>query len=261
VTGAASGIGLAISQSLSQFGCEVVLADIQADRVEKAAKGIRSRGGKADWAKLDVRSLPDMDKLVRETASRAGRLDYMFNNAGIPIAGPTHELTADGWEQAIDVNFRGVCYGSHAAYSIMHQQGFGHIINMASLAGLISTSELVAYTATKHGVVGLSNSLRAEARHYGVKVSVVCPGAIDTEILTGGKYGILHGVSGKELRGMFTPDPMDVSTFAKNLLRDVSKNKGVIIYPRSTKYTWWWMRLIPTWLQLTLTGKRHFISD
>jgi short-subunit dehydrogenase len=259
VTGAASGIGLAISRELSRQGCEVVLTDRQADRIEKEAEAIRSRGGKADWAKLDVRSFRDVDNLVRETVARTGRLDYMFNNAGIGIGGPTHECTVDAWDEAIDVNLRGVCYGVQAAYPIMRQQGYGHIVNTASLAGLVTVKEMAAYTATKHGVVGLSKTLCAEAMQYGVRVSVVCPGVIDTEILTGGEYGILHGITGDDMRNTFSNKAMDVNIFAEKTLKDIAKNKVVIIHPCTTRFAWWLIRLLP--ISLQIRSGNLFIKD
>ena len=107
----------------------------------------------------------------------------MFNNAGIAIGGSAHDYGIQEWNQIIDVNLRGVVNGVQAAYCIMIKQGFGHIVNTASITGLMPTPGQVAYSMTKHAVVGLSLSLRAEAALLGIRVSVLCPGAIRTPIL------------------------------------------------------------------------------
>lgn len=183
VTGGASGIGRALAEELAKRGCEVVLADLQIDLAEEVASEIQVSGGKAKAVKVDVTDFPAMEQLVRETVRRTGRLDYIFNNAGIAIGGNVYHYGIADWNQIVDVNLRGVINGIQAAYKIMMEQGFGHIINTASMAGLMASPGAVAYATTKYGVVGLSKSLRAEAAQIGVRVSVLCPGVIRTPIL------------------------------------------------------------------------------
>jgi NADP-dependent 3-hydroxy acid dehydrogenase YdfG len=105
-----------------------------------------------------------------------GRIDYLFNNAGIGIGGEVDSFTLHDWSDIIDVNLRGVVHGIQAVYPIMIRQRCGHIVNTASMAALITTVGQAGYTATKHAVVGLSKALRVEAEHHGVQVSVLCPG-------------------------------------------------------------------------------------
>jgi len=185
VTGGASGIGRALAEELAKRGSEVVLADLQIELAEEVATEIHAAGGKAKAVKLNVTDFPAMEQLVQETVERTGRLDYIFNNAGIGIGGTVHHYGIEDWNYIIDVNFRGVINGVQAAYKIMMQQGFGHIINTASIAGIMPSPASVAYAATKHAVVGLSTSLRAEAAQLGIRVSVICPGVIRTPILEG----------------------------------------------------------------------------
>lgn len=261
ITGGASGIGFALSRALSKSGCEVVLSDVQGDKAEKAAQEIRIQGGKADFAQLDVRDFKAFDQLVRETVSRTGRLDYLINNAGIGVGGHTHEYTVETWDRAVDINLRGVMYGIQAAYPMMHEQGFGHIVNIASMAGLVSNGGMAAYCATKHGVVGLSKSLRAEAEQYGVRISVVCPGVIRTDILSGGEYGELHGISPEEMKAVFEmSNPMDVNVFATEVLKDVAKNRAIIILPRVLRLGWWLIRLMPTGFEIRSARKINILE-
>jgi NAD(P)-dependent dehydrogenase (short-subunit alcohol dehydrogenase family) len=189
VTGGPSGIGRGLAEELAKRGCEVVLADLQIELAEEVAQEIRVSGGKAKAVKIDAADFPAMDRLVQETVKRTGRLDFIFNNAGVVIGGYVNRYGIEDWNQIVDVNLRGVINGIQATYKVMMEQGFGHIVNTASMAGLMVGPGNVAYTTTKHAVVGLSNSLRAEAAHMGVRVSVVCPGVIRTPILEGGKYG------------------------------------------------------------------------
>jgi NAD(P)-dependent dehydrogenase (short-subunit alcohol dehydrogenase family) len=136
VTGAASGIGRSLSEELARCGSEVILADLQSERAEAIASAIRAAGRKAQAVTVDVAEAGQVDALIRQTVERTDRLDYLFNNAGIGIGGPIGKLTLEDWERAISVNLRGVIHGVRAAYPIMLGQGFGHIVNTASLGEL-----------------------------------------------------------------------------------------------------------------------------
>jgi NAD(P)-dependent dehydrogenase (short-subunit alcohol dehydrogenase family) len=249
VTGGASGIGRALAEELARRGCEVVLADLQIELAEEVASEIRVSGGKAKAVKIDVTDFPAMEQLVQETVKRTGRLDYIFNNAGIVIGGHVNHYGIEDWNQIVDVNLRGVINGIQASYKIMMAQGFGHIVNTASMAGLMPGPGNVAYTTTKHAVVGLSKSLRAEAAQMGVRVSVICPGVIRTPILEGGgRYGkMLVDIPSEELRRMLEKlRPMSPNLFAKKVLNSVAKNRAIIIVPSWWKLFWWINRLSPS---------------
>jgi len=258
VTGGASGIGRALAEELAKRGCEVVLADLQIELAEEVASEINVSGGKAKAVRIDVTNVSVMEQLVQETAKLTGRLDYMFNNAGIVIGGYVHNYGIKDWSQIIDVNLRGVINGVHAAYRIMMRQGFGHIVNTASMAGLMPGPGNVAYTTTKHAVVGLSKSLRAEAAQMGIRVSVLCPGAVRTPILEGGgKYGkMLIEIPPEQVRRMLERlRPMSPNIFAEKVLNSVAKNKAIIIVPSWWKLFWWINRLSPS-LGMFLAQKR-----
>ena len=248
VTGAASGIGRSLATELAQRGCEVVLADLQLAQAEEAASGIKAAGGKATAVQIDVRDFPAIKRLVGDTFRRSGRLDYIFNNAGIGIGGGVNRYAIEDWNYIVDVNLRGVINGVHAAYPLMIGQGFGHIINTASMAGLLPSPGHVAYATTKHAIVGLSISLRAEAALLRVRVSVLCPGVIRTPIWEGGgKYGKTYSVISPELVKQLLEKarPMPPDIFAKKALNLVAKNKGIIIVPALWKSRWWFNRLSP----------------
>jgi NAD(P)-dependent dehydrogenase (short-subunit alcohol dehydrogenase family) len=248
VTGAASGIGRALAEELAKRGCEVVLVDLQIALAKEVAAGIRTFGGKARAVKIDVTDFPAIKKLVKETIKRTGRLDYIFNNAGIVIGGGVNLYGIADWNRVIDVNIRGAVNGIQAAYPIMLAQGFGHIVNTASMAGLMPGPGNTSYTMTKHGIVGLSISLRGEAALAGVRVSVICPGVIQTPILEeGGRFGkMLIEIPAAEMRRLWAQlRPMPPHLFAKKVLDAVAKNKAIIIFPRWWRVFWWINRLSP----------------
>jgi NAD(P)-dependent dehydrogenase (short-subunit alcohol dehydrogenase family) len=260
VTGGASGIGQALARELAKRGCEVVLADRQIQLAGEVASGIRASGGKASALEIDVTDYAAVERLVLETTERTGRLDYIVNNAGIGIGGNVRDYTIQDWNQIVDVNLRGVINGVQAAYPIMIKQGFGHIVNTASMAGLIPSPAVVAYSTTKHAVVGLSKSLRAEAASVGVYVSVLCPGVIRTPILEGGRYGRMSTEippeTMRELWEKLRPMPADV--FAYKAINAIAKNKAIIVVPLWWKLFWWINRLSPS-LGITL-AERNFQS-
>jgi NAD(P)-dependent dehydrogenase (short-subunit alcohol dehydrogenase family) len=248
MTGGASGIGRSMAEELARRGAEVVVADLQEELAAEVAEGIRAAGGAATAARLDVTDAEAFDALVAGTIERAGRLDYLFNNAGLAVGGEASRYTLDDWRLVLDVDLRGVVHGVQAAYTRMIAQGSGHIVNTASMAGLVPTPVTVAYCAAKHAVVGLSASLRVEAAHYGVHVSVVCPGVIRTPILVGGgRYGkLLHDMSEDDQLALWEQlKPMDADVFARKTLDAVARNKAIIIHPAWWRFVWWLTRMWP----------------
>ncbi len=240
VTGAASGIGRALSKELSRTGAILIMADIHKDGLEQLASSLRGDGGRAHTAYLDVTQAAEVQALIDKVISEHGRLDYIFNNAGIAIAGEVRDLNIDHWRRIIDVNLMGVIYGTSAAYPAMIKQGFGHIVNTASLAGLVGFPTMIPYVTTKYAVVGLSTSLRAEAEAFGVKVSAVCPGFIQTEIFNAATY---VQSSKDELLARLPFKLISADEAARLILRGVARNKAIIVFPFYGRLLWWMYRI------------------
>lgn len=261
VTGGASGIGAALGQELARRGCEVVLADRQIGLAEEVAATIRDAGGKATAAELNVVDYTAVEALVRKTVKRTGRLDYIFNNAGIAMSGPAAVYDIDDWNEVIDVNLRGVIHGVQAAYKLMLEQGFGHIVNTASLAGLLTAPGSLSYATTKHAIVGLSKTLRIEAAMQGIRVSVFCPGFVRTPIIDRcGKYGKVLKEPSPEQQEKLNQlvekcKPLSPDIFAQKALDAVARNEAIIVIPSRNKLFWWFDRLFPEW-NLRLTQKK-----
>jgi NAD(P)-dependent dehydrogenase (short-subunit alcohol dehydrogenase family) len=253
VTGGASGIGRGLCEELAREGARVIVADINAEAAAQTASRIAAGGHQAHPASLDVSREEDVRALVHSTAHEHGRLDYMFNNAGVGVLGEVKDMALEHWHCVLNVDLWGVIHGTTAAYAVMCSQGHGHIVNTASLLGLISGPTHVAYSAAKHAVVGLSTSLRAEAVKFGVKVSVVCPGFVQTGIWD--TMTVLHD-GAKRRHGATAPGslrPLQGPTFSPTqaagaILCGVRRNREVIVFPRYARLLWWLYRLHPALL-------------
>jgi short-subunit dehydrogenase len=174
-----------------------------------------------------------MKRLLDKTISIYGRIDYLFNNAGIAIGGDARDLSLDQWKKALDVNVNGVLYGSILAYEIMAKQGFGHIINTASATGLLPQPGNALYCTSKHAVVGLSLSLRYEGADLGVKVSTVCPGHAQTDIY---KNMTVVNVSTEKVVSSLPTKTMSSTEALEIILKGIVKNKAIIIFPSQVKW-------------------------
>ena len=242
ITGGAGGIGKALAEEMAVRGCYLVLADINAELLDETATELRATGAQLDAKTVDVRDAVQVQALVEGAFRELGRIDYLFNNAGVNLCAELRDTTLDDWNLLIDVNLRGVVHGVHAAYPIMREQGFGHIVNTSSAAGLIPAAAEGAYAATKHAVVGLSLSLRIEAEAFGVKVSVVCPGLVDTPILDTTKYVKLDSDSIKKI----APEkPIPPRKAARQILRGVDRNRFYIIITATVHALWRLHRYAP----------------
>ncbi len=252
VTGGGSGIGAEIVRALAKRGATVVIADID----EAAGKSIAAELDQVSAVTLDVRDAAAVAELVTQVKAEHGQIDYMFNNAGIAVGGLVEEFTLDHWDRVIDVNLRGVIHGVHAVYPVMLKQGNGHIVNTASLAGLIPGPGLAPYDATKHAVVGLSLSLRAEAGGRGVKVSAICPGFVDTPLLSRVNPDLPKTSAGMENSGDVSRivGPLyKADLLAEDIMRGLAKNKPLIVAPRSARVLWRMTRYAPNFALNTIT--------
>jgi NAD(P)-dependent dehydrogenase (short-subunit alcohol dehydrogenase family) len=252
VTGGGSGIGAEIVRAMAGRGATIVIADID----EAAGKSVAAELDQVTAVTLDVRDAAAVADLVTQTKAEHGQLDYMFNNAGIAVGGLVEEFTLDHWDRVIDINLRGVIHGVHAAYPVMLKQGNGHIVNTASLAGLIPGPGLAPYDATKHAVVGLSLSLRAEASGRGVNVSAICPGFVDTPLLGRINPDLPKTSAGEATGGNVSSivGPLyQADLLAQDILRGLAKNKALIVAPRSARVLWRMTRYAPDFALSTIT--------
>ncbi|MBI5844036.1 MAG: SDR family oxidoreductase [Deltaproteobacteria bacterium] len=247
VTGAGAGIGRALCLDLASRGAFVVATGRSPENVEETALLIRRSGGSSMSSVLDVSDEKAVDQAITDVARRFGRLDYMVNNAGISIAGESLDLTASQFKEVFSVNFFGVLYGTLSAYRLMAAQGHGHIVNVSSLAGLLPFPVKAPYAASKHAVVGLSTTIRAEGARLGVKVSVACPGLVDTEIWQ--KTPIMKAEI-DDILSMIPVPMLGVEKAARIILDGVAANRSIITFPFNARFLWWLYRVHPGLLDL-----------
>jgi NAD(P)-dependent dehydrogenase (short-subunit alcohol dehydrogenase family) len=184
VTGAASGMGRHMARSLHREGYRVVATDIDTAGLERLARENGWEPEKSAIRTLDVRSSTGWDDLVQATVDQFGQLDALLNVAGFLRPGYVHEVDANAFDLHLDINVKGVMYATRAAAKYMIRQRSGHIVNIASIAGLSHVPGLSAYCASKHAVRGFSLSVAHELSRHGIAVTVVCPDAVETPMLT-----------------------------------------------------------------------------
>lgn len=182
VTGASAGIGAATAEALARAGAAVAVSARRKDRLEALAKRIGSDGGTALAIEADVADEAQARGFVERAHTELGRLDVLVNNAGVMLLGPVDGANSDDWRQMVDVNILGLLYCTHAALPLMREQGGGHIVNLSSVAGRIAAAGSAAYNLTKWGVNGFSEALRQEALWSNIRVTVVEPGFVATEL-------------------------------------------------------------------------------
>ena len=239
VTGAASGIGREIAWQLAARGAHVLATDLDGTGIEDVARD-RDR---IEARVVDVTSRDDLEAAIEHVVARHGRLDLMFNNAGVAIFGEVDVLTLDDWDRIIDVNLRGVAHGTTLAYALMVRQGGGHIVNTASVAGLVPVPLQAHYCATKHAVVGLSRTLAVEAREHGVRVTAFCPGFVDTGMFVNNT--IRGSMAGVDPRRLVPIRPLDAAVAVRRLLDGVERGDELVITPFYGRLGWWLERLSP----------------
>ncbi|MBH0165435.1 SDR family oxidoreductase [Fictibacillus sp. 7GRE50] len=234
VTGGASGIGYALCEKLVSQNVFVVITDINHELGRQVEEKLNKETINARYLHLDVTDAESVENVVKEVYQEFGRLDYLFNNAGIAMYGELYDTTLDDWKTIMNVNLWGVIHGTNAGYRVMKQQGFGHIVNTASAAGLGPSPVSAAYGTTKHAVVGLTTSLHYEAEEFGIKVSALCPTFVDTPIFEKAKaIQIDKDVIMKQFQKqkMMSPEKL-----AKLTIDGIHKNK-VIICPMPMRRT------------------------
>src|SRR3954471_19527819 len=182
VTGASSGIGDATAKALAREGYAVALAARREDRINELGEQISGAGGKALAVPTDVGDQSSAAALIQTTKDELGSVDVLVNNAGVMLLGPINGADIEHWQRMVNVNVLGLMYCTHAALPIMQEQGGGHIINVSSVAGRVARMGSGVYNATKFGVGAFSESLRQEGANYGVRVTIIEPGFVETEL-------------------------------------------------------------------------------
>ena len=242
VTGAASGIGRGLCEALCDEGAIVYAIDIREQKLrqlEREATGI----GSLRPVLMDVTNPSDFARTLSRVLDEQGRLDLVVNNAGIGVVGDFRRIELSDVRRLVDVNLWGVVFGTKAAYDIMTRQGYGHIVNMASSAGVMPVPMQSVYAMTKHAVVGLSRSLRAEAKAYGVNVSTVLPGLVRSSFFedatVAGDYEYEREMRELPVRAI---SPREAG---QHILAGIRANRELIVFPASNRLILFLFRCFP----------------
>jgi len=211
VTGASSGIGEATALACARAGAAVALAARRVERIEELAQRIAAEGGRAVAIGADVGEEQQAGELVRRTRSELGRLDVLVNNAGVMLLGPIADAPTEEWRRMIHANVFGVLYCTHAALPLMREQGSGHIVNVSSVAGRFARLGSGVYNLTKWGVGAFSESLRQEAVGLGIRVTLIEPGAVATELVGHNRPEVLEQMA-KRFAGVTPLSAEDIAT-------------------------------------------------
>ncbi|ACY17848.1 SDR family NAD(P)-dependent oxidoreductase [Haliangium ochraceum] len=187
ITGAGSGLGRALALEIARRGGRVVVSDIDEASADETRVLVERAGSKALALRCDVTDAADVDRLSEEATTWLGEVDFVANNAGVALSGPFSELSLDDWKWIVDINLWGVVHGCRSFLPAMKARGRGYVLNVASMAGLVSVPTLAPYNATKAAVVALSESLYGEYQRHGVQVSVLCPTFFATNIANTGR--------------------------------------------------------------------------
>lgn len=241
ITGAGTGIGRALALELANRGSIVYVTALEQEQAQQVVDTIVSGGGHAVAATLDVTDKSSLAAMVQRVASEQGQLDLMINNAGLLYVGEFLEIGEAFLDQIIEVNFKAVSFGTLYGLRQMKQQGFGTIVNIASQGGLMPVGAMAAYAGTKHGVVGLSSSVAAEAEADGVIVKTVCPGNVASDLIASAQTR--GTTSDKVLEGL--PTPISAERAASIIVGGLASKKRQIVFPWYTSILVFVQRMWP----------------
>jgi NADP-dependent 3-hydroxy acid dehydrogenase YdfG len=227
VTGASSGIGAATAVMLAEAGASVSFAARRADRLTELAKRIEGTGGRAVAIEADIGDEEQANAFIRNTKEELGRLDILVNNAGQMLLGPVIGADTSEWRRMVDVNLLGLLYCTHAALPIMGEQGSGHIVNVSSVAGRFASLGAAVYNLTKFGVNAFSEALRQEVAPASVKVTVIEPGFVATELQGHNTHPMV--VEAIENMRKEVGKPLDAEDIARSILYAVGEPDHVAV--------------------------------
>ena len=227
ITGASSGIGEATALACAKAGAKVALAARRTDRIEELADRIRADGGEAVAIETDVADEAGARAFIEGAREQLGGLHGLINNAGVMLLGPVEGADTEQWRRMIDVNCLGLLYCTHAALPIMREEGAGHIVNLSSVAGRIAALGSAVYNLTKWGVTGFSEGLRQEALHANIRVTVIEPGYVETELQGHNEGNPIVMEAMEKTRQQI--DPLQASDIADAILHALTRPQHVSI--------------------------------
>ena len=243
ITGAASGIGRELALAFARERCDMVLADIDEAGLQETVGMVNGAGGSAEAFFCDVSKADQVTRMADRCFDKWGRVDLLINNAGVASTGFMGDVPITDWEWVMSINFWGVVYGCHAFVPGMKGQGEGHIVNVASAAGIISSAEMAPYNASKAAVISLSETLKSELAPYGIGVTVLCPTFVRTNLLEKMRFTDdfqRHCSTTGMANARWTPEKV-----AALVLDAVRRDRVYVLPQASAKLIWLFKRISP----------------
>jgi len=254
VTGAGSGLGRALVLRLARPGARLLLADLHGETCAETARLAAARGAEAEVRVVDVAEAVQVEALAAEADRLLGRIDLVVNNAGVAAGGAVGETTLEDWRWIVGINLFGVIHGCHFFAPRLAARGSGAILNVASMAGLVSAPAMGGYNVTKAGVVALSETLAAELRGRGVTVTVLCPSFFDTNLLADARFAAPE--LGRAARREFARARLTADDVAEAALRDVGRGRLFSLPMPEGRAAWRLKRLVPERFVRILSSSR-----
>ncbi len=261
VTGAGSGLGRAFARELVRRGAHVVLSDVNAAGLEETARLVREAGGRVVTARCDVTRPEELEALSVLAKSELGGTDLLINNAGVAVSGPIGEVALSDWRFQLEVNLFGVIHGCHSFVPEMVARGSGHILNVASMAGIVSVPGMAPYNVTKAGVISLSETLVGEVRGRGVGVTCLCPSFFPTDIVKSGR-GVVDAKKAKFAEKLMQRSKWSADDIARIALDAVESDTFYVLPHADSRWIWRLKRASP-WLYakaIDALGKRALMG-
>jgi len=244
ITGAGSGFGRALAMVLARKGWKILIADINHKSMEETLAMVRQAGGDGEVFECDVSKPENVRAMADYSFSKWGEIDLLINNAGVVSCGIVDGIPLEDWHWCVDINFWGMLYGCHSFIPHMKIQGGGHIINVASSAGLFCLMEMGPYNVTKAAVISLSETLRQELVPYKIGVTVACPMFFNTHLLDNMHYQ--NQFQTEFAHSAFEHGCLSADEVAERTIKAFEKNKLYVIPQFSGKYYWILKRLSPS---------------
>lgn len=242
ITGGASGIGRSLAFELAELKARIIVVDRNNDAGRALVEEMKQRGFEVEFNHVEMTATHEVEQLFKEVVQKYKAIDYVFNCAGIFMAGEIRDTPIENWKKVIDNNIWAVYNATHFSYQAMLPFRKGHIINLASAAGLFPVPIMGIYGSSKFAIVGLSHELRSEAKSFGIKVSVVCPTVVNTPLYDTAIYNKVNKEKALKARDTLqTPDAA-----ARKIIKGVVKNRATIQTAFSTKLGWWLYRFAPS---------------
>jgi short-subunit dehydrogenase len=243
ITGAGSGLGRALSIEFAKKGWNIVVSDINIERIKETIKLVTEAGGKGYELKCDVTKSVELEKAAKFVEEKFNGIDILINNAGVSAGGYFEKIPLDKWEWILNLNLKSIINGCRSFIPIMEQQNYSHIVNIASSAGIASLPEMSSYNVTKAGAISLSETLRVELTPKNIGVSVVCPtffksNLMDEFISTDERQKIIA-------EKFFEKSKISSGKIARDTIKAIEKNKLYVISQLDGKFVWWAKRHAP----------------